>query len=80
MQARIFANTKDMPREQWLEARRKGIGGSDAAAILGMSHYSTPYSVFAEKMGALPEKEDSEAMRQGRDLEAYVAVSVPSRG
>ena len=73
MQARIFANTKDMPREQWLEARRKGIGGSDAAAILGMSHYSTPYSVFAEKMGALPEKEDSEAMRQGRDLEEYVA-------
>ena len=73
MQARVFANTKDMPREQWLETRRKGIGGSDAAAILGMSHYSTPYSVFADKMGALPEKEDSEAMRQGRDLEEYVA-------
>ena len=73
MQPRVFANTKDMPRETWLKMRRKGIGGSDAAAILGMSHYSTPYSVYADKVGALPEKDDTEAMRQGRDLEEYVA-------
>lgn len=27
----------DAPREQWLETRRGGIGGSDAAALLNRS-------------------------------------------
>lgn len=34
----ILVSTEDLPREQWLEYRRKGIGGSDAAAVLGISH------------------------------------------
>lgn len=62
-----------MDRKQWLEERKSGIGGSDAAAIIGLSDWESPYSVWADKMGYLPAKEDSEAMRQGRDLEAYVA-------
>lgn len=60
-------------RTAWLEERRKSIGGSDAAAIVGMSSWATPYTVWADKTGRIPDKEDSEAMRQGRDLEAYVA-------
>ncbi|MEO1815308.1 MAG: lambda-exonuclease family protein [Acetobacterium sp.] len=59
--------------DQWLEARRKGIGGSDAAAIIGLNPWATPYTVWADKTGRLPPKEDSEIMRQGRDLEQYVA-------
>lgn len=65
--------TKDMGRTEWLEERRNGIGGSDAAAIAGLSSFATPYTVFLDKLGLLPEKEDSEAMRQGRDFEEYVA-------
>jgi putative phage-type endonuclease len=38
-----------------------------------MNPYSSPYSVWADKLGKLPEKEDSEPMRLGRDLEEYVA-------
>lgn len=59
--------------EQWLEARRAGIGGSDAAAIVGLNPWSTPYAVWADKTGRTPPKEDNEIMRQGRDLEQYVA-------
>lgn len=59
--------------ERWLEARRQGVGGSDAAALVGMNAWSTPYSVWADKTGRMPPKEDNEAMRQGRDLEQYVA-------
>lgn len=66
-------STRDMPRATWLAERRKGIGGSDAAAIVGLSRYATPYTVYMDKLGLLPELEDSEAMRQGRDLEDYVA-------
>lgn len=65
--------TKDMPHEEWLEHRRKSIGGSDASAIIGMNNYSSPYTVWADKLGKLPPKEDNEAMRLGRDLEDYVA-------
>jgi len=60
-------------RQKWLEERRKGIGGSDAAAIIGLNKYVTPYALWADKTGRLPEREDTEAMRQGRDLEDYVA-------
>lgn len=58
---------------EWLAERRKSIGGSDAAAIVGMNHYVTPYALWADKTGRLPDQPDNEAMRQGRDLEQYVA-------
>lgn len=66
-------STIGMSRETWLRHRRNSIGGSDAAAILGLNSYSSPYTVWADKVGLLPEKEDNEAMRLGRDLEDYVA-------
>ena len=66
-------NTTTMSREEWLEVRRKTIGGSDAAAIVGLSSYGSPYTVWANKTGRLSDSEDNEAMRQGRDLEEYVA-------
>lgn len=65
--------TLDMSNEEWLEHRQKSIGGSDAAAILNLNPWKSPYAVWAEKLGKLPPKEDNEAMRQGRDLEDYVA-------
>ncbi|GHU76467.1 hypothetical protein AGMMS49992_22190 [Clostridia bacterium] len=63
---------RGMSREQWLEERRKGIGGSDAAAILGKNSFKSAYTVWADKMGHSDDG-DSEAARQGRDLESYVA-------
>ena len=67
-------STIGMSREDWLAERRKSLGGSDVAGILGMNEYSSPYEVYADKLGLLPEKEDNEAMRLGRDLEDYVAA------
>lgn len=68
-----FIKVKDMPREKWLQWRRKGIGGSDAAAIIGMSPFSSAYKVFLDKTGKLPEAEQTESMRMGNDLEEYAA-------
>jgi len=62
-----------MDRQEWLALRRKSIGGSDAAGVLGLSKWSSPMSVWADKLGLVPDKEDTEAMRVGRDLEDYVA-------
>lgn len=67
--------TKDMPRDIWLQHRQKSIGGSDAAALLGLSDYASPYSLWAEKTGkVIPEDiSDRESVRLGNDLEDYVA-------
>lgn len=69
----IKISTRGMTRDEWLAERRNAIGGSDTSAILGLNPYATPYTVWADKTGRLPPKEDSEAMRQGRDFEQYVA-------
>lgn len=71
--AQVLAKTIDMPRNEWLELRRQGLGGSDAAAIIGLDRYRSPFDVYAEKVGLKAEQPDNEAMRQGRDLEDYVA-------
>lgn len=69
----IKISTSNMPHEEWLAYRQKSIGGSDASSIIGLNPYSSPYTVWADKLGKLPPKDDCEAMRQGRDLEFYVA-------
>lgn len=66
-------DTRAITHDEWLELRRTGIGGSDAGAIMGVSPYKGAFSVWADKMGKLPPIEDNEAIRQGRDLEDYVA-------
>ena len=68
-----LVSTKNMPQQEWLAHRRKAIGGSDAAAIIGLNDYSSPMMIWLDKMGKLPEKEENEAMRLGHDLEDYVA-------
>ncbi len=60
--------------DEWLNDRLKGIGGSDAGAVLGLNPYKSAYTLWAEKTGRISSYvPDNEAMRQGRDLEDYVA-------
>ena len=40
-----------MDHALWLEERRKGIGGSDVAAIMGLSPWKTAYQVYQDKRG-----------------------------
>ncbi len=64
---------KDMDHEAWLKLRKTGIGGSDAAAICGLNPYASAIHVFQDKTSEELNVKDSEPMRQGRDLEDYVA-------
>jgi putative phage-type endonuclease len=57
----------------WHKARRKGLGGSDIAAILGISKWRTPMDVWVEKMGLVEPSEESYAMMRGRILEDAIA-------
>jgi len=40
-----------MNKEEWLEERKNGIGGSDAATILGLNPYKTNIDLWEEKTG-----------------------------
>lgn len=62
-----------MNRAEWLEERKKGIGASEAAAVLGVSPWSSPVDVWARKRGLIPEIEDNERLRTGRLFEEPIA-------
>ena len=69
----MITKIKTTNHEDWLEERKKSLGGSDVGAILGMNEYSSPYTIWAEKTGKLPPFEGNEWTRLGNDLEGYVA-------
>lgn len=50
LDAIITHQTKDMTKDEWLEARGAGIGGSDASSVLGLSPYRSSISVYLEKI------------------------------
>lgn len=59
-------------RETWLAERRRGIGGSDVAPILGLDSYRSPWDVWADKRGLVAPRADTERMGWGRRLEPLV--------
>ena len=71
----VIAKTKNMDRKEWLMLRKNGIGGSDASAVCGLNPYVSPLEVYFSKTckGVDEGVPDNEAMREGRDLEDYVA-------
>lgn len=63
--------TKD--RAEWKALRKDYIGGSDAASVIGLNPYKSAYSLWAEKLGKLPEFEGNLATDMGTYLEDFVA-------
>ena len=61
-------------REEWLEARRNRIGGSDAAACMGLNPYKDNVALWEEKMGlTVPDDiSDRPYVRYGAEAEAYL--------
>lgn len=64
---------KHLTNEEWLLEREKGIGSSEATALMGVSHYDNPYQLFMRKTHRLPPKPSSEQMELGHHLEPAVA-------
>lgn len=71
---RKVVSTLNLSIDEWLQYRKMGIGGSDAGAICGLNPYASAISVYLDKINPDTENFDNEAMRQGRDLEDYVAL------
>jgi putative phage-type endonuclease len=74
----IIADATTLTRDEWLDGRRAGLGGSDLAAILNISRWATPYKLWLEKTGRA-EADDSGstlAQRRGQALEPWILAEV----
>lgn len=73
--APAMANTDELTRTEWLALRRNGLGGSDAAAVLGLSKWTSPYTLWLDKTGRTPIEGDDGSttrLRAGHHLEPFV--------
>ncbi|MBQ8960886.1 MAG: YqaJ viral recombinase family protein [Ruminococcus sp.] len=61
-------------REEWLEARHRGIGGSDAGAVIGANKYRSNVDLWREKTGrVIPEDiSDKPAVKFGKFAERHL--------
>lgn len=68
-----ITKVKTASREEWLKLRSQYIGGSDAAAVVGLNPFSSPYALWAEKTGQIPCFAGNLATEVGTFLEEFVA-------
>ena len=68
-----LVSTVNMSHEEWIERRRKSIGGSDAAAVVGLNAFVSQYSLWAEKTGKVPGFSGNLATEVGTYMEEFVA-------
>lgn len=69
----MITKVKTANHEEWKALRSQYIGGSDAAAVVGLNTYSSPYALWAEKTGRVPGFEGNLATEVGSYLEDFVA-------
>lgn len=76
---KALCRTKDMNHEEWLDQRKKGIGGSDAAAVAGLNRWKSAVEVWLDKTGQGEPKEQNEKMYWGVVLEDVIAQEFEKR-
>lgn len=80
-----LVKTKELPREDWLEIRKQGIGSSDAAAAVGLNPYKSQLELWLEKTGRdgnLPKSDphdENSPLYWGNILEPIVAAHYTKR-
>ena len=67
---RVLVETASLSEEEWLAYRRKGIGGSDVAALLGISPWRTARDLYFDKLNivAVENNEDNWVSLSNGDL------------
>lgn len=58
--------------QEWIEARRTGVGSTDSAAIMGLSKWRTPIEVWKEKLGIAEPFVTNWHMQRGHALEPLI--------
>jgi len=79
MNANVLVSTKDMQYQDWLEYRRRGIGGSDVAAVCGLSKWKSPVEVWLDKTGQIDPSPAGEAAYWGTIMEPIIRQELAGR-
>lgn len=75
-----FVKVRCQDNDEWRSERHKGVGGSDVAAIMGLSKYRSPFQVYAEKVdGVSDDISDKPSVYWGNVLEPVVADEYAKR-
>lgn len=69
----MIQTIKFTDHQQWLQARREGIGSSEIGTILGLNKYETPYQLWRRKRGLDAPQEENFFMKAGHYLEDAVS-------
>ncbi len=73
MNALVLTETKGLSHEEWLRWRKKGIGGSDVSAILGINKWTSTLELWLDKIDQKAEAtEANDAMVWGTILEPVI--------
>ena len=67
------ASYTHLPTQDWVTDRRNYIGGSEVAAVLGLSPYATPLQVWMRKRGLIEQIPSNPVMDFGRIFEPIMA-------
>lgn len=69
----ICNDTRTLTHEQWLKIRKQGIGGSDVAAVLGISPWTSPFMLYQDKTNDEASSDgETVAMKAGKSLEGLI--------
>jgi putative phage-type endonuclease len=77
---KVVVKTKDLTREEWLQYRTGGIGGSDVSIIAGINPFKSVHQLWLEKTGQIElEEGSSEYAHFGTLLEPIVRKEFTER-
>lgn len=74
-QPQVLVETAGLSEKEWLAYRRKGIGGSDVAALLGISPWRTARDLYYDKLNIAAVEDNEEnwvALEMGHLLEPLI--------
>ena len=75
----IIADTRKMSHADWLQMRKAGIGGSDAAAACGLSRWKSPFQLWGEKTDRIAPTKKTEACYWGSLMEKILFAETAKR-
>ena len=79
---KVLVSTENLTEQEWLAYRRRGIGGSDVAAIFGISPFRTARDLYDDKLNIASAADDAGnwvALEMGHLLEPLVARISPRK-
>lgn len=77
---KVVVKTNHLDREEWLQYRTQGIGGSDVSALAGINPFKSAHQLWLEKTGQIkPEETDSDYAHFGMLLEPIVRKEFTER-